>query len=344
MNTDCGVFPFSGFYTPDDFDDAEKLLIGKCEVGAISSSHLLLSALRCNQDVISCLHLNCRSVDAHRTDIDGLLSSFNSIVDVCFLTETWFQDNAVLLPFHNYQSYHVCRASKGGGVSILIRDNMTSTNVKCDFKPGSFEYVCRLIDLSVSVLLISVYRPPSSNLNKFFDELDDLLHLLNACYDGFRVVLAGDFNVNLMDYTCNSARFVDLVTSHAFFPTIFVPTRPVSNTLLDNIFISWPGMLASRVLTVDISDHLPVLAIMQSSVSLNLSGSVNEMKLVRSFSNFAVEKFRACLANVNWEEVYADMNPTSAYKKFVYIVHLHFHEYFLLKIAKSSNRNSPRAP
>jgi hypothetical protein len=49
------------------------------------------------------------------------------------------------------------------------------------------------------------------------------------------------------EHSPTSAKFLQLVTSHMLSPIIFLPTRPASNSLLDNIFVSWPGHLKSYV-------------------------------------------------------------------------------------------------
>ena len=43
------------------------------------------------------------------------------------------------------------------------------------------------------------------------------------------------------------------------FPTIFQSIHPSSGTLIDNVFISWPVMKDSHVLSVDVSDHVPTI-------------------------------------------------------------------------------------
>lgn len=341
MNLETEVFPFSGFYLFDDSVDTEALLINQCKLSSVASSKLLLSSLKSESDVLSCVHLNCRSIEAHRADIGGLISSFNHDVDIYFLSETWLRNNA-MISFDNYCSYHVFRANRaGGGVSLLIRNNLLSHEVVCCFKSSSFEYICRLLPSPEPTLLIGIYRPPNTNEVQFLSELDEFLHLLSVTHVGVKMVLAGDFNINLIEYSGNSARFMDLAISYSLFPNIFKPTRTASKTLLDNIFISWPRLLASRVLTVDISDHLPVLTIIKDSVRPK-SKSSTKIELARSFSASFIAKFQTCLASDNWEKVYAERDPTIAYKTFISSVQNAFHQCFLLKVINNTKKNVPR--
>jgi len=227
-------------------------------------------------------------------------------------------------------------------VSLLIRNNLLSHEVVCGFKSSSFEYICRLLPSPEPALLIGIYRPPNTNEIQFLNELDELLHLLSVAHVGVKMVLAGDFNINLCEYSGNSARFMDLAMSYSLFPSIFTPTRPASKTLLDNIFISWPGLLPSRVLTVDISDHLPVLAIIKDSVHPK-SKSGAKIELARSFTASSIAKYQTCLALVNWETVYTERDPTIAYKMFLSFVQNAFHLCFPQTIVKNA-KNVPRTP
>ena len=74
--------------------------------------------------------------------------------------------------------------------------------------------------------------------------------------------LMGDFNINISDTTNQYVRkFLDLLASHALFPSTDKPTRitPDSLTLIDNIFCNVnPKNNVSGLLYQDISDHLPI--------------------------------------------------------------------------------------
>ncbi len=89
---------------------------------------------------------------------------------------------------------------------------------------------------------------------------------------------------------------------------------------------------------------MPVLAIIQEGPDgghANCS-DVNEVpiKLTRSFNAHAINKFRLYLAQENWEGVYIDKNPSTAYGKFVSIVQLHVGRCFPLEIVKKAKSNS----
>lgn len=77
--------------------------------------------------------------------------------------------------------------------------------------------------------------------------------------------LVSDFNCNLLKLNTDSnvKEFLNLMTLHSFYQLHPLPTRitPSSTYLVDNIFTNDPRDFHSRILIMDISDHLPVLSI-----------------------------------------------------------------------------------
>ncbi len=137
-------------------------------------------------------------------------------------------------------------------------------------------------------MCLCVYRPPSSSIDVFLEELDLLIDNLYGTYDQYKFIIAGDFNINLLDNGLLPSKLLDVMLCHMLHPTIFLPTRPSSGTLLDNIFISWPASYSSFVINSDLSDHLPVL--------LKFSDGVVDIerkatRLVRNFSIVNKAKF-----------------------------------------------------
>ena len=84
--------------------------------------------------------------------------------------------------------------------------------------------------------------------------------------EGKRLVLLGDFNINLLDYKNNNEvkNFVDILQSNLIAPTKNLPTRvsTQSSTLIDNMFISlFNTEIYAGNLLVRISNHMPQVLI-----------------------------------------------------------------------------------
>ena len=79
------------------------------------------------------------------------------------------------------------------------------------------------------------YRLPNNDINKFIDEMSNILDILNnenkLCY------IIGDFNNNLFNHEVHAppCNFLDLMFLHCYIPLINKPTRVIneSATLID---------------------------------------------------------------------------------------------------------------
>ena len=104
-----------------------------------------------------------------------------------------------------------------------------------------------------NIIIGTLYRPPSSNINNFLERIDEQLEKISR--ENKNIYLMGDFNIDLShsieinsSYTThlnknkidnnNSDTFLNILSSYALSPCINIPTRvtPVSSTLIDNIF------------------------------------------------------------------------------------------------------------
>ena len=73
-----------------------------------------------------------------------------------------------------------------------------------------------------------MYRPPrdrNENYQSFINEIDPVLTTLgNFKYE---IILTGDLNINLINVNVKPIfnEFLDIITSHSFYPHITLPTR-----------------------------------------------------------------------------------------------------------------------
>ena len=133
----------------------------------------------------------------------------------------------------------------------------------------------------------------------------------------------GDFNINLLNCNIdkNTSDYVDILYSHAFFPTINFPTQitPKSKTLTDNIFYNnVTKNVTSGDIAILISDHLTQVLLIsnQSPSSKNQMLSTGEK---RSFRNINSMAFEEDLKRINWNEALtlSEENPNLSFKTFL---------------------------
>ena len=131
-------------------------------------------------------------------------------------------------------------------------------------------------------------------------------------------ILMGDFNLDLIKVdTHNQTKdFVHSLYTNAFYPTISKPTRVTdhSATLLDNRITNITGYcIKSGVLYNDISDHFPVFNLIKINSKITQKYAYI-FKRMNTANN--IEKLNSELKNANWDDVFADENPDSAYDTF----------------------------
>ena len=89
-------------------------------------------------------------------------------------------------------------------------------------------------------------------------------------------LLAGDFNVNLLNYDCHNDtdQFINTMYSYYFLPLITRPTRftSTSATLIDNIMTNvFNDAIVSGIFVSDVSDHLPVVYVSNDTTTNSTS-------------------------------------------------------------------------
>ena len=136
-----------------------------------------------------------------------------------------------------------------------------------------------------------VYRPPGGQMGVFNTEMAQILGKLQ----GRTGYIMGDFNVDLIKAGTHGPTpdFLAGFTAGSYYPLISLPTRltddrddgrPGTATLIDNI---WTSNVESRVesglVTVRISDHLPVFAFIGGAVEADAGRKrrVNEGRIGR---------------------------------------------------------------
>jgi hypothetical protein len=172
------TFERKGFY-PFDYGLIEKDIIQKFIFDSPNNAVEFLNDFA-KTDIFSCLHINCRSVIAHHSDVDLLLHSLSYKPSVYVLTETCLSNNSLLLPVNNYLQYNRVRPNnqRGGAVSLLVHSSISSSDIAIN--STTFEYLCRQLVIDYErITCVGVYKPPMSDCTVFFEEINELLSCIS---------------------------------------------------------------------------------------------------------------------------------------------------------------------
>lgn len=173
-----------------------------------------------------------------RKDLEIELFMNCNNIDILCITEHWLKSHQFMFNFSNHQvgsSFSRENAIHGGSLILLTkkfkfkeRKDIVSLSVE-----RTIEIAC--VELEQLVVL-SVYRPPSSVYDCFESIMDDVLQKLGKL--GKNIIVCGDLNVNLLEDSSNSLKIKNLFQSYNLNHLFLEPTRitATSSTCLDNIF------------------------------------------------------------------------------------------------------------
>src|SRR6218665_4089966 len=107
-----------------------------------------------------------------------------------------------------------------------------------------------------------IYRPAGQPLEQFNQEMAILVPMLAKRKS--RVILAGDFNVDLLKLDANEQThdFLNILSSSYLAPAINAPTRVTERTatLIDNFFTNYTqDIIDPTIIISDFSVHFPIM-------------------------------------------------------------------------------------
>lgn len=274
-----------------------------------------------------------KNLNIMHQNINGLLNKSNvftvlleelhnsgKIVDVlCFSEHNMILSDVNLLHIPNFTlATHFTRESRHGGTCIMIRNGIKYRTLESVAKYGvSNIFECCAVELTDhNIIIICLYRSPHSTEVKskheiFFNKLDSLLNSLSI-HSNKKVLLCGDFNIDLLKDTTSSQQFKHLIMGYNLKFAVNVSTRLSSGTCIDNIIHNVRGA-KGEVLELAVSDHTAQF----------LRCPVKQTCLLdywyctkRDYSKENIEKFANYLKQLSFSDVYEETDPEKAFKLF----------------------------
>ena len=296
------------------------------------------------QDGISIINFNARSLNANFDDIVVYMDSLSFEFDVISFTETWLENNDLDdFMLKGYKFYRVSRTNKrGGGVAIYVKESIKHNQVKELSKSidNVLDFVAVEIELNNAkkINVCTLYRPPNTDIEQFNNEINEIL----KSFKRKTVYLCGDYNINLLnsESNMNTNAFIDLMFSYGLRPLITKPTRitEFTSTLIDNIFSNECNIdIDGGLLVNDITDHLPIFIVCKYKVDKEKKHQfVNK----RDTKDCNVKRFIDSFQNIDWCEVLAQEDVNNAYDLFINKIVKLYDEYCPIKKSeKKSYRN-----
>ena len=228
--------------------------------------------------------------------------------DAICLQETWLAGNSDVSHLHlnGYNFiYEGFSASRHGGVGLYLREDLRYRVIRRCSPTKSWDGVFvevtpnrpTITPTCKNIVIGSIYRPPRNNVNNYNDFIQEIDAVFSDLQNQNKeVVLAGDFNMDLLKFRENSHidEFLEVILTNGYLPKITSPTRATesSETLIDNILVKLTGEIAkttSGIIGVAVSDHYPCFSFLD-----NFSSTRNSYKYVkyRPGNQLAYESFK----------------------------------------------------
>ena len=269
---------------------------------------------------LSIMQINSRGL---LNKIDHLRDIINySYPDIILLCETWLTaKTSKLVEINGYKLISKNRVDRiGGGVAILVKRELRS-RARDDLCVETQHLEHLILELKTdkkNILLVSGYRPPNTNVKTMLTEYKMLINSLQRCKHHEKII-GLDHNLDLMKTHIHKQtnEFLEMNLTNDLTPCITKPTRitHTTATLLDNIFVS-PKLqqnLNPFILTEDISDHLPIVAILGDQ---RKSLKENRTVKVRNLSDENIAKIKDDLDKENWHNRLSPLQCNESFECF----------------------------
>jgi hypothetical protein len=271
------------------------------------------------------LHLNIHSLPAKIDNLKLMISDLREkhiVIDFILLCETFlteYNSHQFNIPGYNFVYKNRINSNRGG-VAIYINDKHAfkmrddlATNVT-----GIFESVfIEVYSDHLKAVVGEIYRVPNSNEINSINMYENIIRKLHNYKNDIIIGTDQNFDYIKIDHNKNTQYLFDTFVTNGFFPTITKPTRitHTTATLIDNIYISTKRKpnIHSAILTIDISDHLPVI----TTIGCNTSKIKTKPKTIRSRKISESGKTKICniIKNTDWQYL-EQMNTNEAYITF----------------------------
>ena len=253
-------------------------------------------------------HLNIHSASSITDTINkpALLQEFISDykLDILALTETWLPPDTLPATINsltppNYTFFHSPRPQgRGGSIALLCRSFLKITKLTLP-SFSSFEALCVQLTCSTSsFIILTVYHPPSPNLdNVFLTEFSSLLQDLVTSPS--ELIITGDFNFHVNNSNCPSAiSFLSLLDTFDLTQLVSFPTHTAGNTL-DLLITRSSSNLFSDIRPIDpiLSDHYAILSTFNTPSSARPPRITKQVRNIKGIDPllFSEDIFNSCL-------------------------------------------------
>lgn len=287
------------------------------------------------------MHQNIQGVlnkiDLIETTLEDLSHNKKAINVLCF-TETFIKKgdecNMKLINFKMAHSYSRHNVKRGGSCILVTRDVVFKQLPICSSlsAPNIFE-CCGIEIYEPNLTVVNIYRVPKKEYEvPFLRKLDDLLHTLMSKKRNRKIILCGDWNIDVLKGSRTASELISILNNYKLIPHITSPTRGFS--CIDQI--------ASNIRKVQSDIH--VLALSDHETAQTVSFNIKTNTVVKQYfmsrrdlcqDNF--NKFKDALTALSFSDVLAKQDTNEAFNEFHDLITLFYNLCFPIVRIKVTN-------
>lgn len=276
-----------------------------------------VSKLSCDGKKFNILHLNIRSLQKNFDELLIYLNEFDlTKIDILVLSETFIIENFSRFAIAGFDIfYNQSKFNKNDGVIIYTKQILHAS-----FKIIELTEInllrCNISIDDSSLGIIGVYRPPSTNLNLFLQELESKVFPDRKMYD--YEIFVGDLNINILDETdITVVNYLNILTQNGYVSCINQPTRESdqASTAIDHIFLRFKEHEQKKddfmpfVVRSTLTDHyligLSIKNINKNIINLNRDTYTTRINYINLNKQLSEETWIEVLSNNDVEGAYS---------------------------------------
>lgn len=198
-----------------------------------------INDIKCTLKTTRVLHQNIAGLYAKLDTLELALQELadqNRDVDILCFSETFIPRGSEFnIKFNNFKlASAYCRDSKRGGTCILVNKHFVTKNIQyaSDMSVKLRFECCGVEIVGMNLVVLCIYRIPEqtrSYIYTFLYNLEKLLNYVTEKYKRKKVVICGDWNIDLMKPNSFTRDLLDTLESYNFQAHIQLPTRQHSS-------------------------------------------------------------------------------------------------------------------
>ncbi|XP_044750587.1 uncharacterized protein LOC123310936 [Coccinella septempunctata] len=200
---------------------------------------------------------------------------------------------------------------------VLVRNGVPTEDIQ-SIREMSVEKVTEMVAVRYpekNILLLAVYRVPDGDFGVFLDIFSDALQELCQLKD-FRVVVAGDFNVDFRVDSTEKNRLLDLIETFGLRITTTEPSRmtKTSSKCIDNIMTNLSeNDTTTETEELHFSDHrAQIFTYMHEDENHKRQEHIYK----RNMGKKCIRKLRRAIREFDWESLLSGKSAQEAYTSF----------------------------